>query len=221
MNTILTKEYLETEYLKNKLSVRSIAKKTGFSYPYLQAKIKKLGIPRRGQYIDLAGKPFHFLTPMRFVGIDKRHQAIWECKCKCGNTKIVRANRLTLGETKSCGCARKTGFEEISGRHFANIKSHSKRGKILFTIKIEDIWNLYLKQNRKCALSGVDIVFSKKRGETTASLDRIDSSKGYTLDNVQWVHKEINQMKSDRHIKSFLWWVKTVFNHKKTEIELL
>jgi len=31
--------------------------------------------------------------------------------------------------------------------------------------------------------------------ENTASLDRIDSSKGYVKDNVQWVHKDINRMK--------------------------
>jgi hypothetical protein len=32
--------------------------------------------------------------------------------------------------------------------------------------------------------------------EHTASLDRIDSSKGYCEDNVQWVHKDINRMKN-------------------------
>lgn len=31
--------------------------------------------------------------------------------------------------------------------------------------------------------------------EQTASLDRIDSSKGYIPGNVQWVHKDVNKMK--------------------------
>lgn len=31
----------------------------------------------------------------------------------------------------------------------------------------------------------------------TASLDRIDSSKGYTIDNVWWIHKQLNWMKWD------------------------
>ena len=30
----------------------------------------------------------------------------------------------------------------------------------------------------------------------TASLDRIDSSLGYTIGNVQWVHKHVNVMKN-------------------------
>lgn len=33
--------------------------------------------------------------------------------------------------------------------------------------------------------------------QQTASLDRIDSSKGYVLGNIQWVHKDINKMKLD------------------------
>ena len=50
---------------------------------------------------------------------------------------------------------------------------------------------MFLKQNKKCALTGLDIWFGistkeKTHGkkEQTASLDRIDSSKGYTKDNV-------------------------------------
>ena len=31
----------------------------------------------------------------------------------------------------------------------------------------------------------------------TASLDRIDSSKGYILGNIQLVHRDVNRIKSD------------------------
>jgi hypothetical protein len=39
---------------------------------------------------------------------------------------------------------------------------------------------------------------------TTASLDRIDSSKGYTIDNVQWVHKTVNLMKRELNQQDFI-----------------
>lgn len=59
------------------------------------------------------------------------------------------------------------------------------------------MWRLFLKQERKCALTDLLLTFEKqKRGEKTASLDRIDSSKGYVNGNVQWVHKDINWMKN-------------------------
>lgn len=38
----------------------------------------------------------------------------------------------------------------------------------------------------------------------TASLDRIDSSKGYKIENIQWVHKDINQMKSALENNKFI-----------------
>jgi len=38
----------------------------------------------------------------------------------------------------------------------------------------------------------------------TASLDRIDSSKGYVKGNLQWVHKDINMMKNHYNQKYFI-----------------
>jgi hypothetical protein len=76
---------------------------------------------------------------------------------------------------------------------------------------------LFLKQNRKCSISGESILFSKwlhKKGERpTASLDRIDSTKGYIEGNVQWVHKDINMMKSNHTTKKFFNWCKKVCLH--------
>jgi hypothetical protein len=45
---------------------------------------------------------------------------------------------------------------------------------------------------------------------TTASLDRKDSSKGYTKDNVQWIHKTINFMKGQMSDQEFVSWCKLV-----------
>ena len=91
------------------------------------------------------------------------------------------------------------------------------------SITIEDAWNKYLQQNGKCALSGVDIMLrGQEMGisskyvhkKTTASLDRIDSSLGYTIDNIQWIHKDLNQMKSDRSMETFLYWIQTIYKNK-------
>ena len=49
----------------------------------------------------------------------------------------------------------------------------------------------------------------------TASLDRIDSSKGYIKGNVQWVHKEFNKMKLDLLDKEFIDICKLVHKYHK------
>ena len=64
-------------------------------------------------------------------------------------------------------------------------------------ISIQEAWEIYIKQDRKCALSGVPIVFTTNNDKywiQTASPDRIDSSLHYTEDNFQWVHKRINRI---------------------------
>jgi len=69
---------------------------------------------------------------------------------------------------------------------------------------------LYERQNRKCAISGLPIVFGKHNTETTASLDRIDSAIGYEKDNIQWVHKDVNIMKNIFPLEYFLGMCKKI-----------
>ena len=89
-----------------------------------------------------------------------------------------------------------TGYEEISGRQWHCIQ---KDIALPFEITIEYAWNLFIKQNRKCALSGEPItMWGKIDGKLTgnSSLDRIDSSKGYVEGNVQWIDKKLQHVKS-------------------------
>lgn len=124
------------------------------------------------------------------------------------------AAHLKSGATKSCGCKRRknlhpkwNGIGDISGNYIDSIKRGAKSRSLDFTITKEYIWDLFLKQDRKCALSGVDIVinFQVSYGlKHTASLDRIDSTRGYIEGNVQWVHQDINYMKSNYTQKYFI-----------------
>lgn len=131
------------------------------------------------------------------------------CECKCGNTTNVRVDSLLDGATKSCGCGvglignkspKWKGYQEISGSKWLAIQKSASKRSIAFDIAIEDAWQIFKKQNRKCNLSNLEIYFAKThrgkfRNETTASLDRVDSSIGYENNNVQWLHRDINKMK--------------------------
>lgn len=59
-----------------------------------------------GKIIDLTGRVFGRLEVISFVGKDKFHKARWSCICECGTKKIVAAQSLMRGYTKSCGCYR-------------------------------------------------------------------------------------------------------------------
>lgn len=162
---------------------------------------------------DEIGKVFGKLTPIATEKDKNGYNSRYICKCDCGNTHSVAKTHLRRGLITHCGCVRKvgashhqwTGVGEISGDFFwshivrsANgSKTEGRKPKVL-EVTIEQLWDLFLKQDRKCALSGIELSFPKKAKDKswTASLDRIDSSKGYILGNVQWVHKDVNIMKN-------------------------
>lgn len=56
---------------------------------------------------DLTHKRFGRLTVIAFAGRQhelKAHRALWRCRCDCGEEKVLRADALLSGSTKSCGC---------------------------------------------------------------------------------------------------------------------
>lgn len=153
---------------------------------------------------DIIGKRFGKLVVIEDLGTKNQHR-FWKCKCDCGGEKEVMHTHLVKGFVTTCGCGYKgqenplwEGYGEISGARWCQIKRHRRHAEErVFDITIEQAWELYLKQNRRCALSGIEIHFSTtNKSEYTASLDRIDNNGGYTLNNVQWIHKDLNRMKN-------------------------
>ena len=69
---------------------------------------------------------------------------------------------------------------------------------------------LFETQERRCALTNVELVMTRDRKQNSASLDRIDSTKGYVKGNLQWVHRDVNRMKSDFPQEDFLEWCRKV-----------
>jgi hypothetical protein len=109
------------------------------------------------------------------------------------------------------------GYEGISASDFGKIKSHAEERNIPFNITIEEAWNLFVKQDRKCALTNLPIKFrsSTMIWDGDASLDRIDNSGGYTAGNIQWVHKDINKMKMNFTEEKLIEYCKLICKHRK------
>lgn len=69
----------------------------------------------------------------------------------------------------------------------------STRGLTKLSRKLKKYFvDLYFLQNKKCALTGLPIDINNH----TASLDRINNNMGYTRNNCQWLHKDVNIMKN-------------------------
>jgi hypothetical protein len=62
---------------------------------------------------------------------------------------------------------------------------------------------MHEEQDGQCAYSGLPIAWSDVGWDHTASIDRIDNDKGYTEDNVQLVHKDVNMMRGSLDDEKF------------------
>ncbi len=68
----------------------------------------------KGVFKDIIGNRFGRYVAKEFVGLDKWENAIWRCRCDCGNERDVSGYHLRSGHTTSCGCLR----NEIRGKNF-------------------------------------------------------------------------------------------------------
>lgn len=181
---------------------------------------------------DLTGKRFFHLVVEKMDITKKSKDRSWRsiCKCDCGRIADVNTNYLMRNLVKTCGhkdCiyhrqdysnsgknnVKFTGYEDISGQFWSSYKCGAERRGFEFSINIEYAWKLFLEQKRKCSLTGREIYFGKTNtSEKTASLDRIDSKKGYIEGNVHWIHKDVNKMKMDLDLKKFISLCKEIAN---------
>lgn len=164
------------------------------------------------------------LEPRKKQGAKSSRRRFYRVRCSCGYEGHRRADWVDDGRSIECKvCASKrtarvhgmpSSFRGVGGlsmTHFSSIKHGAVRRGVPFDITIDFAWDLFKKQQGVCALSGELLVLEAKIrnssvdwGIITASLDRIDSSKGYTEDNVWWVHKDYNRFKNNYTMDKFL-----------------
>ena len=138
---------------------------------------------------------------------NKKDESVIWVKTICQICNTPRDITAKTFRTKVCVCSRCSvknmrdiGNSTTPKKYFARIQSSSKRRGLECTIELQDLINLIDKQNYKCNLSGEDISFDNG----SVSVDRIDSAKGYTIDNIQCVHRDVNFMKQQYSQERFI-----------------
>lgn len=110
---------------------------------------------------------------------------------------------------------RKTGsgksYKGVYDLYYQRLKVGAEERKIPFNITLKHLGDLWEKQPI-CPYSGESLIQKTSKEDTcyTASVDRIDPSKGYQPRNIQWVSKEINKRKGDSTHEEFLKFIKQI-----------
>ncbi len=211
--SVLTKDYLAEHYLNQKKSMQYIARENNVSYTTVNYYLTKYKIPKRtnGEHriVDITDKRYGKWKVVGEINLEMKNgrgwkKPRWKCVCECGTVKYVMYQSLVNGFSKQC---RKCGYKSMRSKdnilqtHWSKYVRGAKTRNLDFDITREEAFNMLVQQNYECALSGLRICLPASavdyaNSKYTASLDRIDSAKGYHKDNVQWVHKMVNFMKN-------------------------
>ena len=216
---LIPKESLVTDYSSG-MTWLEISHKYRVSLATVKRYLEKYEIQYKTDF-DFSGQKIGQLTVQSRSYI-KNTKQYWKCQCECGSEYHATSGVLLRSKTISCKSCRGINRREdvvvktTLWNHYIN---GAKLRKIEFSITREYAEALFLAQHKKCALSGVDIDFSpsqgrKMRSTTTASLDRIDSSKGYIEGNVQWVHKRVNKLKMNMPENELFQWCNLISSHR-------
>jgi len=131
------------------------------------------------------------------------------CKCDCGATVEVMCTNLR-NKNRGCGCGRIKhgyGIGWLKGyspemKHevpwytlWKGARDRAKNKGLEFSITPENVYNAMVSH---CPVLGIELKTSDKfYWDASPSLDRIDSSRGYTPDNTWVISARANRIKSD------------------------
>lgn len=146
----------------------------------------------------------------------------WGKKCSgCGieqlYTRKDHAKQSYLNDWQCKKCVSKAkSFSQNSpignkNRIYNNFLKSAKNRGIEWSLTIDDMFASY---NGYCNMTGWEISISYSN--QTASLDRIDNSKGYIVGNIQWVHSIVNMCKNKYNNEKFIEMCVSIANKVKS-----
>lgn len=183
-------------------------------------------IKKHPNFIDITGKIFGNLTVIEYAGNDDNKKAKWLCLCKCGDKAIIGGYNLRNNHAKSCGCLKSKlvyeNREELLKRQlYARFIKNSRQRNLISNIYFENFKLLIFKPCYYCGIeyscTKQDIGRNRKNHSNKKifynGLDRIDSSKGYIIDNVVPCCKYCNQAKSNLSEEEFKNLIKRIYKN--------
>jgi len=169
------------------------------------------------------GDVFCRLTVVSFSHLDKRWRRHYLCRCQCGVEKTIQGTLLRSGNTKSCGCLVQESARNRCLPHgvssmnlvYAGYRHKAKKAGVSFMLTKEQFSRIVARNCFYCG-SEVSNVCKAQSGSGDFAyngIDKIDPSKGYTINNVVASCKRCNMAKSNRSQGEFIQWIRRAYTH--------
>ena len=188
------------------------------------------------RFKDRTGDKYGRLTVISHSGKDHRGKHLWLCLCECGNEKVVVSDNLSSGKSNSCGCLRAEVLSRKGNQYgiyedreeallkvqYSHLRRRDKNKGFSDTMSF-DVFSFLSKQ--PCKYCGLEyskeiedrLNESKKQKRLSDhvlkcnGIDRVDSSKGYTIENSVTCCKHCNTAKNTMTESDFFKWIKRVY----------
>lgn len=111
----------------------------------------------------------------------------------------------------------RTQIEKFFDEKFTRWKSSARKRKIVFdnSLTSKDLYTLWLNQNERCYYTNIPMSINKEDVLRLVSIDRKDSSIGYTLDNIVLCCYSINSFKFSFSIEEVNNFIKLIYENYK------
>lgn len=125
-----------------------------------------------------------------------------KCKaCISKENKIKHAQRTPEEKQERYEYHARWTINNIIHSKYMAAKHRAAQKNLDFTIEELEVYQMLVSQNYQCSLSG--ITFNNHHKDYSPSIERIDSSRGYTSDNIMLVCTVYNYMKNDSTPEEF------------------
>lgn len=156
----------------------------------------------------------------------------WFCECDCGKTTVADLGNLISGAIKSCGCYRKEkmrkngikaakDFSKVSiNRIYTRYKNGAKKRNIDFKISKQEMSDIIKMPCFYCGEPNGNrhtMSWSKSHKDKIFyynGIDRVDSSRGYNIENIIPCCGICNTMKMDYSIDEFMAKCLAIVKHR-------